>query len=201
MECFEGKNGCLKSCLHVIAALSDRELATELCRQLLQKIKNPLNREYLLSTTTVEHIRGMEVDARLAAIHIAACSGNAGVVRLLCHEYGVDVNCNTGETLEEKPRKGITPLDLAAGEGHVEVVKVLLDHHADVNARRTDSGVTALYAAAGTGHSEVVKLLLDHHADVNATLTDDDATALHYAAQEGHQEIVKLLLDNHPDVM
>jgi len=106
VECFEGKDGCLKSCLHVIAALSDRELATKLCSQLLQMIKNPLNREYLLNITTVEQIRRWKVDARLAAIHIAACSGNAGVVRLLCHEYGVDVNCNTGETLEEKPRKG-----------------------------------------------------------------------------------------------
>jgi len=144
VECFEGKDGCLKSCLHTTAALSDRELATKLCRQLLQKIKNPLNREYLLNTRTVEHIRGMEVDARVAAIHIAASNGNAGVVRLLCHEYGVDVNCNTGETLEEKPKKGTTPLHLAAVEGHVEVVKLLLDHHADVNASRTDIGATAL---------------------------------------------------------
>jgi len=87
VECFEGKNGCLKSCLHVIAALSDRELATKLCRQLLQKIKNPLNREYLLNITTIEQIRRWKVDAQFAAIHIAACSGNVGVVRLLCQEY------------------------------------------------------------------------------------------------------------------
>jgi len=36
----------------------------------------------------------------------------------------------------------------AAGEGQADVVKVLLDHHADVNASRTDIGATALHLAA-----------------------------------------------------
>ena len=65
--------------------------------------------------------------ARVAAIHIAAYSGNAGVVRLLCQEYGIDVNCNTGEELGDRPRKSITPLKWASKAGHLEVVKLLLD--------------------------------------------------------------------------
>ena len=139
VECFESVDGCLKSCLHVIAAMSDTEETTKLCRQLMQKIKNALNREYLLYTrTVVEFDMGKlgTVRARVAAIHMAAYSGNSGLVRFLCQECGVDVNCSTSETLGEEPKKGITALEWAAKKGHVEVVKVLIDNKADVNVSR-----------------------------------------------------------------
>ena len=149
VECVEGKDRCSKTCLHVIAALSDGEPGAQLCRQLLQKIDNALNREYLLNVRTVDEfeIGGQTVRARVAAIHIAAYNGNSEVVRQLCKEYGVDVNCNS-ETLEEKPREGMTPLEWAAIKGHIEVIKVLLDNKADLNARRHSDGSTALCAAA-----------------------------------------------------
>ena len=202
VECFEGRDGCLKSCLHIIAAMSNTEEATKLSRQLMQRIKNTLNRDYILSMRTVDEfdMGGWKAHALVAAIHIAAYSGNAGVVRLLCQEYGVDVNCSTSETLEEIPKKGITPLEWAARKGHQDVVKVLLDNNAEVNATRHTDGVTALHVATVNGHAEVVKLLLDHNADVNASRHTDGVTALHIAAQEGHAEVVKLLLDHNADV-
>jgi ankyrin repeat protein len=61
---------------------------------------------------------------------------------------------------------GETALHLAAGEGHLEIVKLLLEHGADVNAKTAYE--TALHLAAGEGHLEIVKLLLEHGADVNA---------------------------------
>ena len=203
VECFEARDGCLKSCLHLIAAMSDTEEATKLSRELMQRIKNLLNRDYILSMRTIDEfdMGGWKAHALVAAIHIAAYSGNAGVVRLLCQEYGVDVNCSTSETLEEIPKKGITPLEWAARKGHQDVVKVLLDNNADVNASRHTDGATALYVAAQNGHGEVVKLLIDKSADVNASRhTDDGSTALYVAAQNGHGEVVKLLLDNNADV-
>jgi len=72
-------------------------------------------------------------------------------------------------------------------------VKVLLDHHADVNASRTDIGATALHLAADNGHAEVVKSLLDHHADVYVRTTDNGDTALDLADDKGHADVVKLL--------
>jgi len=202
VECFE-REKIHKSCLHIIAAMRDTEQATRLCRQLLERISNKKNREYLLNMTTVDEFDMVvwKDRARVAAIHIAAYNGNSGVVRLLCQEYGVDVNCSTSEALEEQPRKGITALEWAAMVGHTEVVKVLLDNNADVNARRTDDGATPLDAAAYNGHTEVVKLLLDNNADVNARRTSDDgATPLYIAADNGHTEVVRLLLDNNADV-
>ena len=201
VECFKGKDGCLKSCLHLIAAISDTEEATKLCRQLLQNINNALIRECLLNATTVEQSCDWEWDAaRVAAVHIAAYSGNAGVVIVLCQEYGVDVNCNTSETIEENCKTGLTPLIWAAWEGHMEVVKVLLNNHADLHVRRTANGKTALHAAVYDGHTGIVQLMLEHQADLNVKHTDGGCTVLHIAAEKGHKEIVKLLLDYEADV-
>jgi ankyrin repeat protein len=56
------------------------------------------------------------------------------------------------------------------------VVRLLLDHKADVDAK-TMSGKTALYLAAGNGHEAVVQLLLKHMADVDEN-DNDGRTAL-----------------------
>ena len=202
VECFPNRQKFRKSCLHLIAAVSDKQQANKLCKQLLDKISNKKNREHLVNMTTVDEfdINGCKILAIVAAIHIAAYNGGAEVVRLLCHEYGVDANCSTSETLEEVPRKSITALEWAARTGYTEVVKALLDNNADVNVRRPIDGVTPLHIATQEGHREVVKLLLDNKADVNASRTNDGATPLHVAAQNGHTEVVKLLLDNKADV-
>ena len=90
-------------------------------------------------------------------------------MRLLCQEYGADVNCSTSETFEEKPKKGITALEWAARRGHTEVVKALIENKANVNVSRTTNGVTPLFIAAQEGNTEIVEQLLDHKADVNAS--------------------------------
>jgi len=199
VECFEGLDGCSKSCLHLIAAISDTEEATKLCRQLMQKIKNKRNKEYLLTMRTVDKCYTGGRKARVAAIHIATCSGNPGVVGVLCQENGVDVNCSTSETVEKEPMHGMTPLEWAVRTGNTEVVKTLLDCKADVNAGRHTDGATALYVSAENGHRQVVEMLLDKKADVNAR-RQDGATPLHVSSENGHVDVVKMLLDKKADV-
>lgn len=58
-----------------------------------------------------------------------------------------------------------SPLIEAAGEGHHEVVKILLNQGADIGQRRID-GHTALYHAAWNGHQVTLMLLLDEGADI-----------------------------------
>jgi len=201
VECFESLDGSCKSCLHVIAGTSDTEQATKLCTELMQRIRNTKNRQCIpIDTTTVGEFDmvGWKVRARVAAIHIAAYSGNSGVVRLLCQQYGVDVNCSTSETLVEYPQKGLTALGWTAVEGHTEVVKVLLDNKADVNARLTNDG-TPLHIASYNGHTQVTQLL-DNKADVNASTHIEGITPLHITAWKGRTEVVKLLLGNKADV-
>jgi len=200
IECFENQEGIsppsYKSSLHIIAGLKNKEQAERLCRELLDKVTQPENRELLLNATTVEDVRhhAGTVRASVAAIHIAACSGNSGVVRLLCQEYGVDVNCNTSETLTVPLMKGVTALYWASANGHVKVVEQLLGSNANVNGGSANSGATPLYIAAYVGHTEVVQILLDNNADVNAGRADIVATPLYVAAREGHVQVVELLL-------
>ena len=51
----------------------------------------------------------------------------------------------------------------ASHEGHIDIVKLLLDKGADVNAKSKD-GDTALKAASVKGHTEIVELLKAHGA-------------------------------------
>ena len=62
---------------------------------------------------------------------------------------------------------GGTALHDAAMSGHTDLVRLLLDHSAALDARDDESGATPLYVAAAMGRSEVVKLLVEKGADVN----------------------------------
>lgn len=61
--------------------------------------------------------------------------------------------------VEDRGMKGdCTPLMEAASAGHVEIVRLLLQHKAEINAQ-SSSGNTPLMYACGGGHLEVVKVL------------------------------------------
>ena len=52
---------------------------------------------------------------------------------------------------------------MASDRGELEVVRLLLEHGADVEAKKND-GKTALQEAADEGDDKVVKLLREHGA-------------------------------------
>ena len=77
-----------------------------------------------------------------------------------------------GADPNERGPQGETPLMLAARNGNLDAIKVLLDHNADVNAKEKLRGTTALMWAAEQGIRDAVKLLIDHGADVAAVQSD-----------------------------
>ena len=96
------------------------------------------------------------VESRNAAdespLMLASLKGLLGVVVKLI-ERGADVN---------KP--GWAPLHYAATKGHLEVMNVLLEHHAYIDAA-SPNGSTPLMMAAMYGTPSAVKLLLEAGAD------------------------------------
>jgi ankyrin repeat protein len=87
-----------------------------------------------------------------------ARSGSADAVRLLV-EYGAAVNA-------KEPGQNQTAVMWAAAERHPDVVKALIEAHADLTAR-SKQGFSALHFAARIGDLDSVKLLLSAGVDVN----------------------------------
>ena len=86
---------------------------------------------------------------------------------------------------------GWNPLSYAAWRGRTEVVKYLLEKGADIDAVSA-SGVSALMMAARDGHFDTVRLLLWEVANPNIK-SDSGATALKWALKAGNIEIADLL--------
>ena len=111
--------------------------------------------------------------------------------------------------LETKTKDGshfVTPLIIAAHNGHLNSVKILLSYKADIEARGTlkigdevSEGCTPLWGAAAADHLDVVKLLLEQNADVDSK-TSTGSTPLRVAAHEGHLDIVRCLVESGADV-
>jgi ankyrin repeat protein len=91
---------------------------------------------------------------------------------------------------------GFTALQAAAKRGHLQIVRLLLDAGADINAPAAEScGVTALQAAVFANNLALILLLLARGADVNAPAARvNGRTALQAAAQGGQIAIAELLL-------
>ena len=84
-------------------------------------------------------------------------------------------------------------LQAASHEGKVEMVRMLLNHGADVNSQSNRYG-NALHAASYGGHMEVVQILLDRGAEINAP-SSKYGNALHAASAGSKSEVFQTLLD------
>ncbi|KAJ7112601.1 ankyrin repeat-containing domain protein [Mycena epipterygia] len=92
----------------------------------------------------------------------------------------------------------VVALRTASGLGHTNIVRLLLEKVADVNAADAEDG-SALHAASGGGHTETVCLLLEKGADISAEC-GRYGNALQAAAYNGSPELVRLLLKEGADV-
>jgi len=110
----------------------------------------------------------------------------------------VKKNIDKGANVNAINLWGNTALMEASSNGHTEIVKLLIEQGADVNAQPKLNGITALMLASSNGHTEIAKLLIKAGADVNAQ--SKHGTALIKAWQEGYTEIAKLLIEEGADV-
>ena len=92
-------------------------------------------------------------------------------------------------------KEGYSLLMEAAREGHLEVIRLLLDRKVKVNQRNAVNE-DAMMLAAFKGQLETVKLLQSKGGEINK----DGWTALHYAAFQGQTPVAKYLIDNKADI-
>jgi ankyrin repeat protein len=88
-------------------------------------------------------------------------------------------------------KPGWAPLHYAASSGNVQVIQLLLDHYAYIDAE-SPNGSTPLMMAAMYGSADAVKVLLDAGAD--ASLKNAiGLTALDFAQKAGHADATVLI--------
>lgn len=125
--------------------------------------------------------RGIDLDAKAFngnnALMIACFKGNKRAVQALL-EKGAQVN-----------RPGWTPLHYAAASGNNDIVRMLIERAAYIDAESPNK-TTPLMMAARAGHILTVKLLLDEGAD--ATLKNElGMTAIDFAEKHNHKDIAE----------
>ncbi|MBE3042712.1 ankyrin repeat domain-containing protein, partial [Candidatus Bathyarchaeota archaeon] len=142
-----------------------------------------------MDSVDINH-RGMWDDPPICKAVLQWCdSADSAVVKALLESEDIDPNAFNGH--------GMSPLAIAAKQGHLEVAQLLLDCH-QVNPNLVDGqGMSPLAIAAQRGHLEVVRLLLDCH-QVNPALVDRQGVSpFATAVRWGYLEIARLLLDCH----
>lgn len=124
-----------------------------------------------------------KVDERTPAdetpLMMASLKGQTAVVRKLVAK-GADVN-----------KTGWTPLHYAATSGHVDIIKILLDESAYIDAE-SPNGTTPLMMAAHYGTRDAARFLLEAGADP-AVKNQKGLAAADFAKGAGREDLAKEL--------
>ncbi|MCG7521739.1 ankyrin repeat domain-containing protein [Ruegeria sp. Ofav3-42] len=123
-------------------------------------------------------------DGAIQPIHFACMAGQIDAVRVLL-ERGADPNASS--------LLG-TPLIIAAGRKHAEIVELLLNNGADLELAGGKEKHAPMHAAAHAGATDIVLILIDHGADPDVR-TKYGEPALHLAVKREHIETANVLRD------
>ncbi|KAI9648079.1 hypothetical protein NHQ30_002708 [Ciborinia camelliae] len=177
-----------------------KNVPTHMNSRFLKFAKSHANRnEHLLNEFfhSIEDISS--VDER-AAFHTAASFGQANTILQLLQKGRLDINyVSKGD--------GMTALHCASMNGHLGVVKILLDHHASIDLVTSSDKITriafddklfdlksgtAFHLAVRFGHLDIAKLLELNGADINKS-DKFGMTPLHSATAQSVNMIEFLL--------
>lgn len=115
-------------------------------------------------------------------LNIAIKHKNVDCVRVLI-ESGADVNLINGI--------GETPLHYAADTGDNDIIKLLLEHGANINYQSVNLKHTALHVATFRRYNEWVELLIDQNADIGL-LDSAHKSAEDIAMEKGYKDLINI---------
>ena len=127
-------------------------------------------------------------------LELAIFKGNTAEVKRILTEQKPNINKKT-ELENNIDNSGGTPLIYAAGFGHTDIVKLLLEQpNININIE-DDHGISALTAAAMHGHVDIMTILLQRPEIIINRQNNEGKNPLPYAAKNGHSEAVRLLVN------
>lgn len=97
-----------------------------------------------------------------------------------------------------KDVNGWTALRFAVRNNKIDIVKLLVEHKAEVDVKANDKA-TPFASSIGKGFTEIAEYLIKNGANINNIDKDND-TPLMYCAQSGNLATVKFLLQYEPDL-
>ncbi|XP_065898915.1 transient receptor potential cation channel subfamily A member 1 homolog isoform X2 [Dysidea avara] len=147
----------------------------------------------------------------------AVMDGNTDIINMRNNKFQVPLHiackCGNYEVAMELLKNGAkvtltdiygkTPLHIATFNGHLKIVKLLISHHADIDAVNETDGHTPLTYAARHGHEEIVDYLLEKGSNVNGKfegaknykISSWNTSPLLIASYYGHVKVVERLLE------
>ncbi len=116
---------------------------------------------------------------------LAAFFGHTDIAEYLLQK-GSDVNSPSHNPMR------VMPLHSAIANRHAGIVRLLVDHGANVNATQADD-FTPLHEAAQNGLLDVTQWLIDRGANANPRLSSSGKTPLTLAVEHKHEDVAELL--------
>ncbi|XP_037813590.1 protein fem-1 homolog B isoform X2 [Lucilia sericata] len=187
-QLFPNETKVLPSLLTVLYSTAKLNHAKQLVAT-MNDIRNPELRDYLLN------LKFDEIDGQsVTPLTMAAMAGNTMYVKTLLSHYNIDLERECNVIFDGLVVYGATALWVAAGLGHLQVVKLLVNNGANIN-HNTKAQSSPLRAACYDGRLDIVKYLIEHGADVNLGNKYNN-TCIMIAAYKGHAHVVDTLLKN-----
>ena len=132
--------------------------------------------------------------ARMYSPFTRACeNGNTDLVEFFIKICQPNLESRSRYAMNEKLLINTTAIGIAAAQGHIKIVEILINHGAKINQQLSVRKFSPIFMACMNNRLEIVKFLLENDANIHLT-SFDGCTCLMVSVKS--EEICKLLIDH-----